>query len=332
MPRKSKARKRSKVGGNAGTVASQKVGPTGNSSNTFRVESHAAGSLIVNPSRSVGFFPDRARTTLRYVEKVTFTSTTGAAAQYDFAGNSAYDPNVTGTGGQPANYDDLMVHYNRYRVIASRCSASIASLSTTNGTMDVVLYPSNSSIAATVVDQIAQPYSVFSTVTPNSSILSGYATTEKITGRNPRTTDSLSALYNADPADLWVWHFVYRASDSATTTNVYAVVILDYDIEVFDRNDGGLDSIAERVRILQDIRKIGPKKARGLISPKELADSKESASSPEEDFVELQSLTAPKVLSGARIDLRHPGLTPNNTPVSNRSSAFVSRMESRLAK
>lgn len=225
--------------------------PSGNTSNTFKVEAKRQGSLITTPRRMLGFFPDRVRTVLRYSEKRTFTATSGVPGLYQFAGNSAYDPNYTGTGSQPANYDDLMVHYNRYRVYGSHFQiVATASASV----MDVVVWPSNSTSGPLVPDDTAQPYSVFTSVGSNSAVLGNSATSLKIVGRNPATTDALSALYNADPADLWLWNITYNGYDQSTTATIQTLVVIDYDVEVFDRNWGGLDAIEKRLTELKVAR------------------------------------------------------------------------------
>ena len=221
MPSKRKAGKRSRVGRSL-SGRSYDSAPFGLASNTNRVENKAHNGLIVSPQRMLGFFPDRVRTTLRYAEKITLTSTSGVGTLYQFAGNSVYDPNVTGSGLQPANYDDLMVHYNRYRVYGSRISLSFGII--TGVQLDLVLYPANTTPSASIVDKLAQPYSLYSVVQSNTSIISSSMQTKKIIGRDPQMTDALAAVYNADPADLWVWNIIANSNDASTTSTVRLLV------------------------------------------------------------------------------------------------------------
>jgi hypothetical protein len=200
----------------------------------------------------LGGFPDRVMTTLRYTSFHTFTSTTGSVVTYRFAGNSCYDPDQTGTGGQPVNYDDFTAHYLRYRVIASRCTTvSYAPSSTTSGVQNYVLYPQNSTAASDVPTAAGQPYSISTVCHPIPTVVSQFATTQKIVGRNPRTTDALGAQYNADPADLWYWTFNVQTVDGQSTSSAYYQIVLDYQVEFFDRLVTGLD---ERIKHLQELK------------------------------------------------------------------------------
>lgn len=55
--------------------------------------------------------------TLLYTERGSLTgAAVGAASTYQYAVNSLFDPNLTGTGSQPIPYDQLAVIYERYIV------------------------------------------------------------------------------------------------------------------------------------------------------------------------------------------------------------------------
>lgn len=61
--------------------------------------------------------PDSVTLTLKYFETVTMTSlTTTSAWDYLFRLNSPFDPNFTGTGYQPAGFDQWSALYSKYRV------------------------------------------------------------------------------------------------------------------------------------------------------------------------------------------------------------------------
>lgn len=57
---------------------------------------------------------------LRYQDNFNLTSTSGAVSSYVFSCNGLYDPNITGTGHQPAGFDQMMLSYEHYCVIRSR--------------------------------------------------------------------------------------------------------------------------------------------------------------------------------------------------------------------
>lgn len=60
---------------------------------------------------------------LRYAEEIQFDLLSSSIGSYTFSANGMYDPNITGTGHQPSGFDQNMLFYNHYTVIASRCRA-----------------------------------------------------------------------------------------------------------------------------------------------------------------------------------------------------------------
>lgn len=61
---------------------------------------------------------------LRYCDTITATSTGAVMGAYKFAANGLYDPDVTGTGHQPAGFDQMMLSYNHFCVTYSRITAT----------------------------------------------------------------------------------------------------------------------------------------------------------------------------------------------------------------
>jgi hypothetical protein len=80
--------------------------------------------------RTIPLFPNRFRANLRYHEgAVQLNSTSGAVASYVFSANGLYDPNITGTGHQPAGFDQMMLSYEHYTVIRSRLFVTARNIS-----------------------------------------------------------------------------------------------------------------------------------------------------------------------------------------------------------
>ena len=74
--------------------------------------------------RSIPLYPPKFKAMLRYSDSFLLTSTTGAVASYVFSANGLYDPNITGTGHQPAGFDQIMLSYEHYTVTRSRIVCS----------------------------------------------------------------------------------------------------------------------------------------------------------------------------------------------------------------
>jgi len=62
--------------------------------------------------------PNQIICKFRYAEEINIDATTISA--YVFRANSLYDPNYTGTGHQPAPYDQMKLFYKKFKVIGSK--------------------------------------------------------------------------------------------------------------------------------------------------------------------------------------------------------------------
>lgn len=88
-----------------------------------------------------GGFPMSKLTKLRYSEEISIDAVTSAQT-YSFLANGLYDPNVTGTGHQPMNYDTWQSVYDHYTVIGSKINVRWIPNVTTNalpGIMGIAL-------------------------------------------------------------------------------------------------------------------------------------------------------------------------------------------------
>lgn len=211
---------------------------------------------------TVGGFPDHARVRLRYCTNVARSPSVTAAADYVFRANGCFDPDVTSTGFQPANWDDWSAQYTRYRVWGSTLHYNIAN--SASGTLDLVTHvigprhtPTAVATQAAQENFQAQPYTrVGKTIVYNNGskasdhIGSLSMTTEKFLGLSRQEflgNDDLTALVSADPAHLWYWHLCFSMDDQTSTCVIYLNVCIEYDVEFWDRVDTTLDLKYERL-------------------------------------------------------------------------------------
>lgn len=68
--------------------------------------------------------PAWIKSTLIYYDTVTITSNAGAVAVHVFGSNCLFDPDITGTGHQPAGFDQYMALYQRYTVLKTRAKVT----------------------------------------------------------------------------------------------------------------------------------------------------------------------------------------------------------------
>jgi len=134
---KTKKNKRSRQGGSKNVVTA-----SGSNSN-----------VVKNVQRVL--FPVKTSRRLVYHDTVFVTSTSGVPATYVFSTNGLYDPNITGTGHQPAGFDQIMLYYNHYYV--NRATIAATARCTTAGLYPTfVLSVNGSSTAITDLNELQE--------------------------------------------------------------------------------------------------------------------------------------------------------------------------------
>jgi hypothetical protein len=72
-------------------------------------------------AQSIPIFPIVKRVNgMMYSTYVNLTAGAGVVGGYVFSANGAFDPDITSTGHQPMGFDQMMLFYEQYTVMASR--------------------------------------------------------------------------------------------------------------------------------------------------------------------------------------------------------------------
>jgi hypothetical protein len=177
-------------------------------------------------------FPRRLQTTLRYVDTNVVTTGAGVPGSYVFSCNGCFDPNITGTGHQPLYFDQLMLIYDHYTVVASRVEHQVL----TSLNANVVLYiDDDTSLAADGGHASEQP-------TGQSVLVSSLATVPTIFkrswdaksyfGGNIFDNDNLQGTSAANPVEQSYFVLMMQPLTAAAATVNFATII-EYDV-VFD--------------------------------------------------------------------------------------------------
>lgn len=98
------------------------AGNTGTVGSAFTTQPRQLGNQL--DIGKIPLFPARFRGSLRYADTITLSSTSGAVATYVFSTNGLYDPDISGTGHQPAGFDQMMLSYEHYTVLRARMTAT----------------------------------------------------------------------------------------------------------------------------------------------------------------------------------------------------------------
>lgn len=178
---------------------------------------------------------DRHRCVLKYTERIGTGST--VFPLYKFSCNSIYDPNITGTGGQPNGHDELSAFYNRYVVryaeikvrFASASAIARACVAVTNGNYTVTTY-----------DELAQCTRAKQTVLPDvTKDTVGRTVTmrvdlKKLYGRPTLADDRCQADFGSNPTEAAQFVIGLQNMDGTSVISAYLDVDIKYWVECFD--------------------------------------------------------------------------------------------------
>lgn len=189
-------------------------------------------------------FPKLMRTRLRYVENIQ-KNPAGLSSLNLYNLNSIYDPNRTGTGGQPAYVPILLgaatgnYPYHRYRV---RGCAYKITVSNTNTPIRFGIFPSNDLTTVTTFDEFAEnplaKNTIVNSMANGSSCVKtfkGYIKIAKLLGEKV-DSERDQAVYNANPTNVAILSLYAQSLDGATNiTSLNINVELVYYVDLFDR-------------------------------------------------------------------------------------------------
>jgi hypothetical protein len=82
---------------------------------------------VVNQPRGTSALAPHQYCFLHYMETINFSTATATGTQNLFNLNSLFDPNRTGGGVQPYQYDDLTPMFGRYRVYETEWRIEVTS-------------------------------------------------------------------------------------------------------------------------------------------------------------------------------------------------------------
>lgn len=68
----------------------------------------------------IGGFPKTATIKLRYVGEFSLNPGLGVYSTQVYTANGMYDPNITGLGHQPSNFDKWIAQYDHYTIVGSK--------------------------------------------------------------------------------------------------------------------------------------------------------------------------------------------------------------------
>lgn len=199
----------------------------------------------------IGGFPASQLVKLRYVAEVDLdVDSVSGYARHVFSANGCYDPDITGTGHQPSNFDRWIDQYKNYTVLGSKFKAIVVPttlnsvvpglvgcmLSTTGtqiqnsaGLVDILEQPNNRRAhQLTAGRDIANP---FATVT-------NYFSTKKFFGKgkgNVVADDDLQGTVSTNPQQQGYYELYMYSLDLNNPGKCTFIVTIDYTVMFHER-------------------------------------------------------------------------------------------------
>lgn len=196
--------------------------------------------------RSMPLFPIRTRRNIQYYEAVSFACGASLAGGYVFSANGCFDPNVTGTGGQPMGFDQAMTFYNHYTVLRSRISVVFQS-EATNIRLNAALSVSGSNTITTSIEQLMENGNITFRTLEYAGAMGGAAALTR--SMSPAKYQGIQQVLDdpnmrgdsaSNPSEQAYFHLSTWNVGSAVTAFVTAQVLLEYDVMFTEPRKGSL--------------------------------------------------------------------------------------------
>lgn len=179
-------------------------------------------------------FPKRSIVTHKYFENVQLLSTSGIPATYQFAANDMYDPNFTGTGHQPMNYDQLCLLYNHWHVIGSKITIKFIPYDNAQPAAQVSCYQNDDNTPLSTDPMVQAEYagSRYRILSANSTdsvktIVLKYSA-KKTHGGNVLSNTSLLGTVGASPSERTFWTIALKALNGSSTASYFINIKAEY--------------------------------------------------------------------------------------------------------
>ncbi len=245
--------KRSRRGGNP----AHSVGGSGFNS----APGALAGTILQSgfSIKSKPLFGYHARRNIQYYSSGSVSSGASSAGSYVFSANGAFDPDITGTGGQPMGFDQMMIFFNHYTVLSSRIRVVFQSGSTSLR-VTCGLSVSGSSSAVTSIENLVENGDITFQVLEYAGAMGGTATLRRRlnVGKfqdvpEPMDDPNMRGDVASNPTEQAYYHLSCWNSASATVVTCDFQVLIEYDTVFHEPRKASL-SLVELAHEREELR------------------------------------------------------------------------------
>lgn len=163
-------------------------------------------------------------------------------AYHVWAGNSLYDPDVTGVGVQPYMFDQLCTAtvFNYYTVFASKITVTFMQTTTDLNALVCTIVPATTATlsydAADDLRVMPHAYQRRFDENKHTMTMSHYMTFDRITPWHKEDRDNVGS-YNSNPTVRWFWHVLTHGDLAGADPHIFADIKITYYARLTRTND-----------------------------------------------------------------------------------------------
>jgi len=220
-----------------------------------------------------------------------FNSTLAAASQtINSVGIVAYTGELYNTV-KPQGFTSVCAAtalYSRYRVLSSRIRVRMNPLALADAMYAVInTVTSGTNPNTQVWTAAAAPFATkiasFSVNTTNPPLFGSQSTATEygVSQAAVKSESNYSGFYNSSVTNEWCWVVNWNTVTNSTTTSIMGITIdVEYDIEFFDPETGGLpDTLDRQIRALEHQKGVDESQAKHVAARKQYEQLRDSMSS-----------------------------------------------------
>lgn len=185
--------------------------------------------------KSIGtLITDKMRLTLADTLYGTYSTAGSSSLRQLCSGNSIYDPDATGVGGQPTGFDQWFAFYQH--VVVLGCKITVEFVNNASDPVSMCIYPIRSAVTSATPEE--QKHAKWVTMVPTyrSYKLTHNARTQDVLG-HPIIFDRESYAHSnsANPTDRWYWLLNWHNLAGNSSISSVGQIKLEYDCVFFER-------------------------------------------------------------------------------------------------
>ncbi len=203
----------------------------------------AKPGLLGNGGVPYHLIPNEMRVSLKYAQ--TNNIAAGTYSLQVFRGNSAYDPDYTGVGGQPLGFDEFSALYQNFRVHSSTITWHSGSQASGSTQVMMVVPTLSTSSLTNIGNTVCMPYAKSEllqgdTGAPSVRTIVHAMRTHEIFGVRRSIVENDDTYWGSDsanPGKQFYWHCALAATDGATVLTAEGYIVVEYDMIFFNRKN-----------------------------------------------------------------------------------------------